>query len=182
MNHQQLQLLMLLTRKLGIIEFKATVGAHLGSEDFDNRMVNHLVHGFKRKHNKDISKNIKAFGGLRVQCESKNSVTEVENLYVLTRLRMFMHTKIDSVDLSINDITRLAMEHSFKGIGQQEVGREGGSAKVVEQVRGWRMDRMEGEREEENFLTFCSSLGMIEDARMDNKILSDTFGESLATH
>ncbi|GJX01731.1 retrovirus-related pol polyprotein from transposon TNT 1-94 [Tanacetum coccineum] len=47
----------MITDEKGIIEFKATGGAHLGSEDFDNRMVNHLVHEFKRKHNKDISKN-----------------------------------------------------------------------------------------------------------------------------
>nr|GEY74018.1 hypothetical protein [Tanacetum cinerariifolium] len=39
-------------------------------------------------------------------------------------------------------VDTLAMELSFKGIGQQEVGRECGSAKVVEHVRGWRKDRM----------------------------------------
>ncbi|KAD5961908.1 hypothetical protein E3N88_13381 [Mikania micrantha] len=54
----------------GVIEVKATGGdTHLGGEDFDNRMVNYFVNEFKRKHNADISKNQKALGRLRVQCE-----------------------------------------------------------------------------------------------------------------
>ena len=39
----------LLTIEEGIFEVKATVvDTHLGSEDFDNRMVNHFVQEFKR--------------------------------------------------------------------------------------------------------------------------------------
>ncbi|KAL7173443.1 hypothetical protein ACSBR2_032829 [Camellia fascicularis] len=48
----------LLTIEEGIFEVKATAGdTHLGGEDFDNRMVNHFVQEFKRKHKKDISGN-----------------------------------------------------------------------------------------------------------------------------
>ena len=37
----------------GIFEVKATAGdTHLGGEDFDNRLVNHFVQEFKRKHKK----------------------------------------------------------------------------------------------------------------------------------
>jgi L1 cell adhesion molecule like protein len=37
-------------------EVKSTAGdTHLGGEDFDNRMVNHFVAEFKRKHEKDLS-------------------------------------------------------------------------------------------------------------------------------
>ncbi|PRQ18013.1 putative Heat shock protein 70 family [Rosa chinensis] len=44
----------------GIFEVQATAGdSHLGGEDFDNRMVNHFVQEFKRKHKKDISNNPK---------------------------------------------------------------------------------------------------------------------------
>ncbi|KAI4962961.1 hypothetical protein ZWY2020_020588 [Hordeum vulgare] len=43
---------------LGGGTFDATAGdTHLGGEDFDNRMVNHFVQEFKRKHKKDISGN-----------------------------------------------------------------------------------------------------------------------------
>merc|ERR1711963_161908 len=35
----------------GIFEVKSTAGdTHLGGEDFDNRMVDHFVNEFKRKH------------------------------------------------------------------------------------------------------------------------------------
>ncbi|GKA60606.1 heat shock protein 70 family protein [Tanacetum coccineum] len=59
----------------GIIEVKATGGdTHLGGEDFDNRMVNHFVQEFKRKHKEDISNSRKALGRLRVQCERAKRV------------------------------------------------------------------------------------------------------------
>merc|ERR1711902_270914 len=39
----------------GIFEVKSTAGdTHLGGEDFDNRMVDHFVNEFKRKHKKDM--------------------------------------------------------------------------------------------------------------------------------
>ena len=39
----------------GVFEVKSTAGdTHLGGEDFDNRMVNHFVEEFKRKHKKDL--------------------------------------------------------------------------------------------------------------------------------
>ncbi|XP_062018999.1 heat shock cognate 70 kDa protein-like [Rosa rugosa] len=53
-----------------IFEVKATAGdTHLGGEDFDNRMVNHFVQEFEKKHKKDISKNPKALRRLRTSCE-----------------------------------------------------------------------------------------------------------------
>ncbi|KAI8021779.1 Heat shock 70 kDa protein [Camellia lanceoleosa] len=56
----------LLTIEEGIFELKATAGdTHLGGEDFDNRLVNHFVVEFKRKHKKDISNNARA--GLSLQ-------------------------------------------------------------------------------------------------------------------
>jgi len=60
----------LLTIDDGIFEVKATAGdTHLGGEDFDNRMVNHFVQEFKRKHQKDISGNARALRRLRTACE-----------------------------------------------------------------------------------------------------------------
>merc|ERR1712121_332554 len=50
----------------GIFEVKATAGdTHLGGEDFDNRMVDHFVSEFKRKHKKDLSGNKRALRRLR---------------------------------------------------------------------------------------------------------------------
>jgi L1 cell adhesion molecule like protein len=60
----------ILTIEDGIFEVKSTAGdTHLGGEDFDNRMVNHFVEEFKRKHKKDLSKNKRALRRLRTACE-----------------------------------------------------------------------------------------------------------------
>ncbi|KAL4868223.1 hypothetical protein BDV12DRAFT_197445 [Aspergillus spectabilis] len=60
----------LLTIEEGIFEVKATAGdTHLGGEDFDNRLVNHFVSEFKRKHKKDLSTNARALRRLRTACE-----------------------------------------------------------------------------------------------------------------
>merc|ERR1712228_933376 len=60
----------ILTIEEGIFEVKSTAGdTHLGGEDFDNRMVDHFVNEFKRKHKKDISQNKRAIRRLRTACE-----------------------------------------------------------------------------------------------------------------
>uniref|UniRef100_A0AC34RB15 Heat shock protein 70 n=2 Tax=Panagrolaimus sp. JU765 TaxID=591449 RepID=A0AC34RB15_9BILA len=60
----------ILTIEDGIFEVKSTAGdTHLGGEDFDNRMVNHFVAVFKRKHKKDLASNPRALRRLRTACE-----------------------------------------------------------------------------------------------------------------
>ena len=54
----------------GIFEVKSTAGdTHLGGEDFDNRLVNHLAEEFKRKHKKDLRSNPRALRRLRTAAE-----------------------------------------------------------------------------------------------------------------
>jgi len=54
----------------GIFEVKSTAGdTHLGGEDFDNRMVDHFVQEYKRKHKKDLTGNKRALRRLRTACE-----------------------------------------------------------------------------------------------------------------
>ncbi|XP_069489062.1 heat shock 70 kDa protein-like [Ambystoma mexicanum] len=80
----------ILTIDDGIFEVKATAGdTHLGGEDFDNRMVNHFIEEFKRKHKKDISQNKRAVRRLRTACErakrtlssSTQASIEIDSLY-----------------------------------------------------------------------------------------------------
>merc|ERR1711902_338603 len=60
----------ILTIEEGIFEAKSTAGdTHLGGEDFDNRMVDHFVNEFKRKHKKDLTGNKRALRRLRTACE-----------------------------------------------------------------------------------------------------------------
>ncbi|KAG8367626.1 hypothetical protein BUALT_Bualt16G0091800 [Buddleja alternifolia] len=60
----------LLTIEEGIFEVKSTASdTHLGGEDFDNRLVNHFVAEFRRKHKKDIRGNARSLRRLRTACE-----------------------------------------------------------------------------------------------------------------
>jgi len=74
----------------GIFEVKSTAGdTHLGGEDFDNRIVDHFVKEFQRKHKKDISGNKRALRRLRTACErakrtlsaSAQANIEIDSLY-----------------------------------------------------------------------------------------------------
>merc|ERR1712118_445344 len=80
----------LLTIEDGIFEVKATAGdTHLGGEDFDNRLVNHFVQEFKRKHKKDLTGNARSMRRLRTACErakrnlssSANASIEIDSLF-----------------------------------------------------------------------------------------------------
>lgn len=54
----------------GIFEVKATAGdTHLGGEDFDNKLVDHLANEFKRKNKKDLTGNQRALRRLRTAAE-----------------------------------------------------------------------------------------------------------------
>merc|ERR1712029_505689 len=60
----------ILTIEDEIFEVKSTAGdTHLGGEDFDNRMVDHFLKEFQRKHKKDMSQNKRAVRRLRTACE-----------------------------------------------------------------------------------------------------------------
>ncbi|TMS39814.1 hypothetical protein L596_006287 [Steinernema carpocapsae] len=80
----------ILTIEDGIFEVKSTAGdTHLGGEDFDNRMVNHFVAEFKRKHKKDLASNARALRRLRTACErakrtlssSSQASIEIDSLF-----------------------------------------------------------------------------------------------------
>ncbi|XP_047097135.1 heat shock protein 70 B2-like [Schistocerca piceifrons] len=53
-----------------LFEVKSTAGdTHLGGEDFDNRLVQHLAEEFQRKHRKDMRANARALRRLRTAAE-----------------------------------------------------------------------------------------------------------------
>ncbi|RZF39761.1 hypothetical protein LSTR_LSTR003422 [Laodelphax striatellus] len=53
-----------------LFEVRSTAGdTHLGGEDFDNRLVDHLCEEFKRKYRKDIKSNPRALRRLRTAAE-----------------------------------------------------------------------------------------------------------------
>lgn len=109
----------------GVFEVKATAGdTHLGGEDFDNRMVNHFVQEFKRKHKKDITGNKRAVRRLRTACErakrtlssSTQASIEIDSLFEgidfysnITRARFeelcadLFRSTLDPVEKSLRD-------------------------------------------------------------------------------
>lgn len=69
-----------LTISQGVFEVKATAGdAHLGGEDFDNRMVSHFVDEFKTQHRKDISGNPRKLRKLKIACEKAKRILSSTN-------------------------------------------------------------------------------------------------------
>lgn len=74
----------LLSIEDGIFEVKATAGdTHLGGEDFDNRLVDHFVSEFKRKHRKDLTTNQRAMRRLRTSCErAKRTLSSSAQAYI----------------------------------------------------------------------------------------------------
>ena len=79
-----------LTMDGGIFEVRATAGdTHLGGEDFDNRLVQHLCDDFRRTHKKDLKQSARSLRRLRTACErakralsnSATATVEVDALY-----------------------------------------------------------------------------------------------------
>ena len=80
----------LLTIEGGLFEVRATSGdTHLGGADFDNRLVQHFIQEFKRKHKHDISGSARAVKRLNAACErvkktlssTTNAALEIDALY-----------------------------------------------------------------------------------------------------
>ncbi|KAK9144040.1 hypothetical protein Syun_013440 [Stephania yunnanensis] len=80
----------ILTIDNGVFEVLATNGdTHLGGEDFDQRIMEYFIKLIKKKHGKDISKDNRALGKLRRECErAKRALSnqhqvrvEIESLY-----------------------------------------------------------------------------------------------------
>ncbi|CAD5226358.1 unnamed protein product [Bursaphelenchus xylophilus] len=95
----------ILTIDDGIFEVKSTAGdTHLGGEDFDNRMVNHFVQEFKRKHKKDLATNPRALRRLRTACERAK-----RTLSSSTQASIEIDSLFDGIDFYTN-ITRARFE------------------------------------------------------------------------
>ena len=108
-----------------IIEVKSTASdTHLGGEDFDNRMVDHFIEEFRRKHKKDLSANKRAVGRLRTACEraklalssSSQTSIDIDSLFdgidffsTITRARFeklcldLFRSTLDPIEKSLSD-------------------------------------------------------------------------------
>ncbi|KAL8233538.1 hypothetical protein R6Q59_019638 [Mikania micrantha] len=92
------------------ISVKAVGGdTHLGGED-DKAMVDHCVKEFKKRHNKDISKNARAMGRLKVACEKAK-----RDLSSTTQTSIVVDCLSDGTDFSMK-FTRAKFEELNAGL------------------------------------------------------------------
>ena len=95
----------LLTIEDGLIEVKATAGCtHLGGSDMDNRLVEHFMAEFKRKHKKDLSENSRALKRLKMACERVK-----KSLSSSATANLELETLMDGIDFN-STISRARFE------------------------------------------------------------------------
>lgn len=115
----------------GLFEVISTAGnTHLGGEDFDNKLVDHLAAEFKRKQKKDITTNPRALRRLRTAAErakralssSTQAAIEIDSLHegvdfytTITRARF--------EDLC-SDLFRACLEPVEKALTDAKVGKQ----------------------------------------------------------
>lgn len=135
----------LLTIEEGIFEVKATAGdTHLGGEDFDNRLVSHLVQEFKRKYKKDISNSARALRRMRTAAErakrtlssTTQTTIEIDSLYegvdfytTITRAR-FEELCMDLFRKCLEPVEKVLQDSKLDKGQVAEVVLVGGSTRI----------------------------------------------------
>ncbi|KAG7992713.1 hypothetical protein I3843_02G140700 [Carya illinoinensis] len=135
----------LLSIEEGIFEVKATAGdTHLGGEDFDNRLVNHFVAEFNRKHKKDISGSTRALRRLRTACErakrtlssTSQTTIEIDSLFegidfyaTITRAR-FEELNMDLFRKCMEPVEKCLRDAKIDKSQVHEVVLVGGSTRI----------------------------------------------------
>jgi heat shock protein 1/8 len=107
----------LLTIDNGLYEVKAVNGnGYLGGEDFDNRMVEHFVQEFKRKHKTDLSVNARSLRRLRTACERAKRL-----LSSTTQASIEIDSLFEGVDF-YTTISRARFEQLCEDLFKQTMG------------------------------------------------------------
>ncbi|EXC17991.1 Luminal-binding protein 5 [Morus notabilis] len=143
----------ILTIDNGVFEVLATSGdTHLGGEDFDHRVMDYFIKLIKRKYNKDISKDNRALGKLRKECErakralsSQHQVrVEIESLFdgidfsePLTRAR-FEELNMDLFKKTMGPGKRRMEDAGLKKSDIHEIVLVGGSTRIPKVQQLWK--------------------------------------------
>ncbi|KAF8341831.1 heat shock protein 70 family [Amanita rubescens] len=129
----------------GVFEVLATAGdTHLGGEDFDNRVMDHLIKGYKKKTGTDVTKNLRALGKLKREVEkakrtlsSQQSVRiEIESFEdgndfseTLTRAK-FEEINMDLFRQTLKPVEQVLKDANVKKEDVDEVVLVGGSTRI----------------------------------------------------
>ncbi|EOA39851.1 hypothetical protein CARUB_v10008520mg [Capsella rubella] len=135
----------ILTIDNGVFEVLSTSGdTHLGGEDFDHRVMDYFIKLVKKKYNKDISKDHKALGKLRRECErAKRALSnqhqvrvEIESLFdgvdfsePLTKAR-FEELNMDLFKKTLEPVKKALKDAGLKKSDIDEIVLVGGSTRI----------------------------------------------------
>merc|ERR1711959_566936 len=135
----------LLTIDNGVFEVVATNGdTHLGGEDFDQRVMQHFIKVFEKKHKKDMSKDKRSLQKLRREVEkAKRALSsthqtrlEIEALFegidlseTLTRAR-FEELNNDLFKNTLNPVKQVMEDGGMKKTEVDEIVLVGGSTRI----------------------------------------------------
>ncbi|KAF7138210.1 hypothetical protein RHSIM_Rhsim07G0187200 [Rhododendron simsii] len=101
----------------GVFEVLSTSGdTHLGGEDFDHRVMEYFIKLIKKKYNKDISKDNKALGKLRRECERAKRALSNQH-----QVRVEIESLFDGVDFS-EPLTRARFEELNMDLFKKTMG------------------------------------------------------------
>merc|ERR1712146_692143 len=135
----------LLTIDNGVFEVVATNGdTHLGGEDFDQRVMQHFIKIFNKKHNKDMSKDKRSLQKLRREVEktkralssTHQAKVEIESLIdgedfseTLTRAR-FEELNNDLFRKTLKPVSNVMKDSGLKKNEIDEIVLVGGSTRI----------------------------------------------------
>ncbi|RWW55875.1 hypothetical protein BHE74_00037449 [Ensete ventricosum] len=101
----------------GVFEVLATNGdTHLGGEDFDQRIMEYFIKLIKKKHGKDISKDNRALGKLRRECERAKRALSNQH-----QVRVEIESLYDGLDFS-EPLTRARFEELNNDLFRKTMG------------------------------------------------------------
>ncbi|KAK4209795.1 putative glucose-regulated protein 78 of hsp70 family [Rhypophila decipiens] len=139
----------LLSIEQGVFEVLATAGdTHLGGEDFDQRVINHFAKTFNKKHNVDVTKDLKAMGKLKREAEkAKRTLSsqmstriEIESFFggkdfteTLTRAK-FEELNLDLFKKTIKPVEQVLKDAKVSKSEVDDIVLVGGSTRIPKVV------------------------------------------------
>lgn len=135
----------LLTIDEGVFEVLATAGdTHLGGEDFDQRVISHFVKLYNKKHDVDITKDLKTMGKLKREVEkAKRTLSsqmstriEIESFHqgndfseTLTRAK-FEELNLDLFKRTLKPVEQVLKDAKKKKTEINDIVLVGGSTRI----------------------------------------------------
>ncbi|KAF7116504.1 hypothetical protein CNMCM5793_004792 [Aspergillus hiratsukae] len=129
----------------GVFEVLATAGdTHLGGEDFDHRVMDYFVKQYNKKHNTDVSKDLKAMGKLKREVEkAKRTLSsqmstriEIESFHngedfseTLTRAK-FEELNMDLFKKTLKPVEQVLKDAKVKKSDVNDIVLVGGSTRI----------------------------------------------------